>query len=176
MNPKILHTVNYGLFVVSTRLNEKKNGYIANTVMQLTANPVKFGVSCNKDNFTAGLILQNKKFSVSVLAKSCGRPIISKFGYKSGSKVEKFVDVQYFETENGTPVVTEKCVAWMEFELDEHYDVGSHYLFIGKLLNGDILSDEEPLTYSYYLDEYKGVAPKNAPTYISKELRKKYKL
>ncbi len=175
MNPKVLHSINYGLYIVSTELNGKKNGYIANTVFQLTAEPIQFGISCNKNNFTASMILERKRFSVSVLAKSCGRAIVSKFGYKTGEKEEKFEDVEYFETPEGIPVVTEKCVAWMELELEQTVDLGTHYLFVGKLADGEVLSDEEPLTYIYYLTEYKGVAPKNAPTYLSKEQRKAMK-
>jgi len=36
-------------------------------------------------------------------------------------------------------------------------------------VNAEILdSTKEPLTYSYYRQVRKGVAPKNAPTYIDK--------
>jgi flavin reductase (DIM6/NTAB) family NADH-FMN oxidoreductase RutF len=175
INPKVLHTISYGLFIVSTELNGKMNGYIANTVFQLTAEPAKFGISCNKNNYTADMISGRKAFSVSVLAQSCGRKIVSKFGYRSGATEEKFNEVEYFDTERGVPVVTEKCVAWMELKLTDRVDLETHYLFIGEYVDGDVISDEPPLTYSYYLTEYKGVAPKNAPSYISKELRKQLK-
>ncbi|MCK5136611.1 MAG: rubredoxin [Bacteroidales bacterium] len=40
-------------------------------------------------------------------------------------------------------------------------------MFIGKLVNADVLDDEkDPLTYLHYRKVKKGVAPKNAPTYI----------
>jgi rubredoxin len=48
-------------------------------------------------------------------------------------------------------------------------DVGSHILIIGEVLNSDLLSGEEPLTYDYYREKYKMLAPKNAPTYVEKE-------
>jgi len=175
MNPKVLHSISYGLYIVSTELNGKKNGYIANTVFQLTAEPVKFGVSCNKNNFTASMIKERGFFSVSVLAQDCGRKIVSKFGYRSGEKENKFEDVEYFETENKIPVVTQNCVSWIEIKLVDTIDLGTHYLFIGEAVDGNVLNDKEPLLYSYYLNVYKGVAPKNAPTYISKEQRKKLK-
>jgi rubredoxin len=48
-------------------------------------------------------------------------------------------------------------------------DVGTHFLFIGELLHSGILDDsKEPITYTYYRQIRKGVAPKNAPTYIDK--------
>ncbi len=49
------------------------------------------------------------------------------------------------------------------------FDAGTHLIFIGELVNAEILDDsKEPLTYSYYRQVKKGVAPKNAPTYIDK--------
>jgi rubredoxin len=47
--------------------------------------------------------------------------------------------------------------------------VGSHILIIGEVLDSDILSDEEPLTYACYREKYKMLAPENAPTYIEKD-------
>ena len=42
-------------------------------------------------------------------------------------------------------------------------------MFIGELLHSEIIDDtKDALTYSYYRQVRKGVAPKNAPTYIDK--------
>jgi len=172
MDSNIFKTISYGLFVVATELDRKKNGYIANTAFQLTATPAQFGISCHKDNLTASMILKRERFSVSVLSQNCERELINKFGYRSGRKADKFEDVEFFETPDGIPVVTEGSVAWMEFELVKTIDVGTHYLFVGLLVNGAMLSEETPLTYAYFHEVFKGVAPKNAPTYISKEQRK----
>ena len=172
MNPNIFKTISYGLFIVSAAGEGRNNGYIANTVFQLTAEPAKFGISCNKDNFTASLILKQKRFSVSVLSQNCKRELINKFGYRSGKSSDKFDDVTFIETSGGVPVVTEGSVAWMAFELLETIDMGTHYLFVGLLKEGEMLSEEPPLTYAYFHEVLKGVAPKNAPTYISKALRK----
>jgi rubredoxin len=58
----------------------------------------------------------------------------------------------------------------------ETYDVGSHLMFIGELLQADVLDKEkEALTYLHYRRVKKGTAPKNAPTYVDKtKLVKKY--
>ncbi|MBN8219225.1 MAG: rubredoxin [Spirochaetes bacterium] len=45
-------------------------------------------------------------------------------------------------------------------------DLGSHVLFVGKVVDSDLLDPAaEPLTYAYYRDVKKGRAPKNAPTF-----------
>lgn len=172
MNSNIFKTISYGLYIVVTELDGKKNGYVANTVFQLTSEPPKFGISCHKDNLTASMILKRKRFSVSVLAQNCNRELINKFGYRSGKKTDKFEGVQSFDTANGVPVVTEGSVSWMEFELIDTIDVGTHYLFTGLLINGEMLSEKPALTYEYFHTVFKGIAPKNAPTYLSKEMRK----
>jgi len=48
-------------------------------------------------------------------------------------------------------------------------------MFIGELLHADVLDEhKEALTYLHYRQVKKGVAPKNAPTYIDKsKLEKK---
>ena len=172
MNPNIFKTISYGLYIIATEWDGKKNGYVANTVFQLTAEPSKFGISCHKDNLTSSMISKRKQFSVSVLSQNCNRELINKFGYRSGAKVDKFEGIASIDTADGIPVVTEGSVSWMVFDLVETIDVGTHYLFIGLLTDGEVLSDESPLTYSYFHTVFKGIAPKNAPTYLSKEMRK----
>ena len=172
MNPNIFKTLSYGLYIIATESDGKKNGYVANTAFQLTAEPPKFGISCHKDNVTASMILKRKQFSVSVLSQNCNRELINKFGYRSGAKVDKFEGVASFNTPDGIPVVTEGSVSWMAFDLEEAIDVGTHYLFIGLLKEGEMLIDEPSLTYEYFHTVFKGIAPKNAPTYLSKEMRK----
>jgi rubredoxin len=48
-------------------------------------------------------------------------------------------------------------------------------MFIGELLHAEVIDDvPDPLTYLHYRKVKKGVAPKNAPTYIDKsKLEKK---
>ena len=67
------------------------------------------------------------------------------------------------------PIVTDDTIAWFECELKQTYDVGTHLLFTGEVVNNDIIdTDKEPLTYSYYREVKKGFAPKNAPTFVDK--------
>ena len=54
--------------------------------------------------------------------------------------------------------------------------MGTHYMFIGELVQAKILDDTlEPITYAYFRKVRKGSAPKNAPTYVdrSKLLKEK---
>ncbi|MCK4821203.1 flavin reductase, partial [bacterium] len=52
MNLKTLHKISYGLYIVSSKRDEKFNGQIANTIFQVTAEPPAIAVSINKENLT----------------------------------------------------------------------------------------------------------------------------
>ncbi|NOY38057.1 MAG: High molecular weight rubredoxin [Chlorobi bacterium] len=177
MNIEAFYTISYGLFIVSSAADGKKNGYIANTVFQVTATPPQFAICCNKDNHTAGMIKKSGTFSVSVLEKDVPTGIMGLFGFKSGNTVNKFESVTHINTPNGTPVVTESSVAWFECRVSQVIDAGTHLMFIGEILDAELLDkNKEPLTYAYYREAKRGIAPKNAPTYIDKDaLEKKSK-
>ncbi len=169
VNIEAFYKVTYGLYIVSSKVNEKLSGYISNTVFQVTAEPVQFAVCCSKNNFTSEVIKQSKAFSISVLEQDTAAELIGLFGYKSGKDVNKFKGINYITGETGVPIVLDNTIAWFECEVVQTYDVGSHVLFIGKLVNNDLVDiDRAPLTYAYYREVKKGVAPKNAPTYIDK--------
>lgn len=166
--------ISYGLYLISTSDGEKLNGYIANTAFQITSKPAKFAISCHKDNLSSELISKSGKFVFSVLEKDTDQKIISDFGYKSGKDNDKFEGKDYFLTENGNPVLKANNIAWFECELEQSIDVGTHILFIGKLIGGDSIDlNKSPLTYADYRDLRNGKAPKNAPTYVEPDKKDK---
>jgi len=69
MNPKALHKIGYGLYVVSAYRNDEVNGQIANTVFQTTSKPATLAVSINKDNYTHEFIELSRSFGVNMLDK-----------------------------------------------------------------------------------------------------------
>lgn len=167
MNSEAFFKLTYGLYVVSSHNQEKKNGFIANTVFQVTSEPAQIAVACHKNNFTSTLINESKVFSVSVLKKEVQPKIIGLFGYMSGEKKDKFAKVSYIKGETGVPIMVEDTVAWFECKLVQTTDVGTHTIFIGQITENALLADDiDPLTYAYFRDIKKGKAPKNAPTYI----------
>jgi flavin reductase (DIM6/NTAB) family NADH-FMN oxidoreductase RutF/rubredoxin len=167
MNIEAYFKVTYGLYVVSTCYENKKNGYVSNTVFQVTAEPARFAIACSKNNLTADLIRKSGVFAVSVLKKDARAEIIGTFGYRTGKDIEKFREFKCISGKLGCPILLDDVLAWFECEVDQTVDTGSHLLFIGKVIDNDMLdATGEPLTYAYYRDVKKGKAPKNAPTYL----------
>lgn len=174
VNYEALFKVTYGLYIVCSGDNKRGNGFVSNTVFQVSSDPVKFAVCCNKNNYTAEFIRDSGAFSVSVLEQDASSEIVSRFGFKTGKESDKIssLNVKYGTT--GVPVVLNECIAYFELKLVQTIDTGTHLLFIGLLENAEILDDtKEPLTYLHYRKVKKGFAPKNAPTYVDKAKLKK---
>lgn len=166
---KALYNISYGLYIISSGNRQKGNGFVANAFFQVTAEPPRFAVCCNKDNYSANLIKTTGAYAVSVLHQKASMELIGTFGYKSGEDIDKFKDTDFYYGSTGVPIVKSDSMAVLECKLVEILEVGTHYIFIGELLHAQSIgSDTEPLTYSYYRNEMKGFAPKNAPTFIDK--------
>jgi flavin reductase (DIM6/NTAB) family NADH-FMN oxidoreductase RutF/rubredoxin len=169
MKYKAFHKLSYGLYIITTTLNNEKAGYIGNTVFQVTSEPSQIAISCHKNNASLEKILQSKIFSISVLGKNASTSLIGEFGFMSSAETEKFRNVETKTAITGAPVVLDSSVAWFDCKVVATQDVGSHILIIGEVLDSEIISDEEPLTYANYREKYKMLSPKNSPTYIERE-------
>ena len=169
MNFSAFHKLSYGLYVIATEHKGEKVGYIANTAFQITAEPSKIAISCNKDNYSAQKIIDSKKFSISILKKEVDTSLIGKFGFMSSADVDKFDGVETITAKTGAPIVVDSSVAWFDCKVLDYSDVGTHLLIIAEVVDGDLFSNEAPLTYDYYHAKYKMRSPKNAPTYIDSD-------
>jgi len=172
MNPKALHKISYGLYIVASRKEDSINGQICNTVFQVTSEPAKIVISINKLNFTHEFIQESNVFTVSILSKDTPLKFIGHFGFKSGRDTDKFKGINYKLGRTGAPIVLDNAVAYLEAGVTNEVDAGTHTIFIGKVVDAEILTDEEPMTYAYYHIIKRWATPKTAPTYIKGEKQK----
>ena len=172
MNLEALHKMSYVLYVVTSRKHNSFNGQIANTVFQVTSEPATIAASINKQNFTNELIRESNAFAVSVLSKNTPLKFIGHFGFRFGRDMDKFKGINYKVGRTGAPIALDHAVAYVEAEVIREVDADTHTIFIGKLVDAEILANEEPMTYAYYHDMKRGVTPKAAPTYIKEERRR----
>ncbi len=179
MNVKALYKLGYGLYVVSSRKGDRLNGQIANTVFQITSEPPTIAVSINKNNLTHEFIKESKVFTVSVLCQETPLSFIGHFGFKSGRDINKLEGISYKIGHTKAPVVIENAVSYLEAKVLQEIDVGTHTLFIGEVVDADVLNEKVCMTYDYYHQVKRGTTPKTAPSYIEekKEVAKvpKYK-
>lgn len=156
--------ITYGVYIVSAGKGPEINAFVATSVFQVTDNPCRIAVACNKKNYTGLLIDKYENFAVSVMRRRYDAATMGNFGFRSGKGYNKFANIKPITgSRTGTPIVTEDAIAWFECRLVSRLDVGSHILYVGEVMDMAVLSDEEPLTYRYYRDIKKGVVPENAP-------------
>lgn len=176
-NYEALFKITYGLYVISSAYDQQKSGFISNTVMQVTAEPVQLALCASKENLTTELIRKSRRIGLSALTIDTPRELIGTFGYKSGRDVDKFANVQYMTTRDNIPILTDHVSAWFEGEVVVEQDMGTHMLFIFRLENSALINpDAEPMTYEYYRKIMKGKSPKTAPTYINTLQKKEEKM
>jgi len=169
MDAKILHKISYGVYIITSKKDDKINGQIANTVMQVASDPMLIAVCINKQNLTHEYIMQSKKFAVSILSQDVPMEIIGTFGFKSGRDINKFENIKYKTDINGLPVISEHTVGCLSADVQDSVDAATHTLFIGKIVDAETFNNDVPLTYSDYHTLKNGKSPKTAPTYIKEE-------
>ncbi len=148
--------INYGLYILSAKDENKDNACIINAVNQITDNPRRIAISVNKQNLTHDMILKTREFSISVLTEDTPFEIFANFGYKSGKDVDKFENVTGIERcSNGTAYLPEYSNAVICAKVIATQDYGTHTMFVGEVETADVLSDIPSLTYTYYLENIK---------------------
>ena len=165
MNKSAFYKISYGLYVITSGKEGRFNGQIANTVFQVTSDPPTIAVSINKQNYTHEHLAGCGKFTVSILEKATPMTMIGQFGFKCGRDIDKFNGIGTRIGTTGIPIVTDHTVAFMEAEVVGSLDCGTHTIFLGKVVECDVLNREEPMTYAYYHEVKGGKSPKSAPTY-----------
>ena len=166
MDLTALYQIGYGIYIISSKKENKINGQIANTVFQVTSDPPTIAISINKNNYTHECISESKVFTVSVLEQEVSMKFIGKFGFVCGRDEDKFAEIKYKIGVTGSPIILDNTLAFLEAEVIREVDVGTHTLFIGKIVNAGNIKKGIPLTYSHYHQIKKGISPKAAPTYI----------
>ncbi|MCD6358831.1 MAG: rubredoxin, partial [Dehalococcoidia bacterium] len=156
-------------YIIGSRKGGKLNGQIANTVFQITSEPPSIAVSINKNNLTHEFIKESKALTVSVISQDTPLSFISRFGFKSGRDIDKLDDISYKTGATQSPVITENALAYLEAKVIQEVDVGTHTVFIGVLVETDVIKEDEPMTYAYYHQVKRGTTPKSAPSYIAEK-------
>lgn len=167
MNKNAFRQLSYGVYVISTWDKGRATGCTANSAMQITSEPATIAVSINHDNYTNQCIQEIGKFAVSILGEHSDPGIIGTFGFQSGRDNNKFDAVEQV-VKGYMPVVADAC-AYIVCEVIDKMETSTHTVFLGKVVDADILKQDDAMTYAYYHNVVKGKSPKNAPTYIAEE-------
>jgi flavin reductase (DIM6/NTAB) family NADH-FMN oxidoreductase RutF len=165
MDTKALHQISYGMYIIGSRKGDSINGQTCNTVIQVSSEPPIISACINKENLTHDFIDDSGVFAVSILSQDTPLSLIGRFGFKSGREVDKFEGIDYKLGDTKAPIVLDNTLAYLEAKVINRVDVGTHTIFIGKLVGAEVIQEGEPMTYAYYHQVKRGTTPKTAPSY-----------
>lgn len=155
MDSKALYKLTYGLFLLTAKEDDFDNGCIINTAIQVANNPTRISIAVIKGNKTHDMILNTGVFNVSSLCTEASFELFKRFGMQSGRNVNKFEGfTDATRSENGLYYLTSANM-YLSAKVCEHFDLGSHTLFIAELTDGVVLSDVPSCTYGYYQSNIK---------------------
>lgn len=144
-NKKITRKITQGMYVLTT----KGGGCIVDAVSQVSAgdNPL-IAVAVMNKNYTNELLKNNQYFSLSILGMDVNPEIIKTFGLNSMRDIDKFEQIETIEIENIK--VIKDSLGYMILEKVDSIQNDTHTLFIGKLIEADVFSEKEAMSYDYY--------------------------
>jgi rubredoxin len=67
-------------------------------------------------------------------------------------------------------VIIENAVSYVEAKVLQEIDVGTHTIFIGNIVDADVLNEKPCMSYDYYHQVKRGSTPKTAPSYIDEKV------
>ena len=161
MNKNILKKLSYGMYIITSKNADLLVGCVANSVMQINSDTV--AISLNNDNYTTKVILEEKKFVINILPTNTDIELIKTFGFKKSNEVNKFLNVSY-KLVDDVPIINNTC-GYIICTFNNLVKTTTHTIILGKIINMQVSSELEPMTYKYYQENLKGTTSKNAPTY-----------
>jgi flavin reductase (DIM6/NTAB) family NADH-FMN oxidoreductase RutF len=144
MEPELLNKVTWmipnPLVLVGSADGDQWNGMTTSWVTQLSMEPVLIGIGVENTAVTHRLISGGGSFTVNLWSSEDTRVFVkfSKPATREG------------DTLNGRPVragvtgapIFEEAIAWMDCEVRDTHDLGTHTLFIGEIVDAGV-NDEE---------------------------------
>ena len=152
-----LFNIGYGLYVVTTNDGTRDNGLIVNTVSQVTNTPNRIAVTINKQNYSFHTIQKTGVLNVNCLDVSAPFSLFQRFGFQSGRTADKFAGMEVLRSDNGLAFLPRYINSFMSLKVESYVDMDTHGMFICTVTEARVMSDAEPMTYTYY---QKNVKPK----------------
>jgi len=127
--------------VITSADGGKKNGMTATAVCSVSSDPPSALIIVNKSNRSHPIIAGTRAFAVNVLSSN-QRQIAAHFASKLS---DPFAEIPHSIGRTGCPIIA-GADAHIECTLIEQLDVGTHTIFVGKIVAAGA-SSGEPLLY-----------------------------
>lgn len=154
-----MENINYGLFILTAKYDNKDNGCIVNTVQQVTSKPNRISVTINKTNYTHQMIMKTGIFNVSIISEQAKFELFKRFGFSSGRDTDKFKNFNDYDMSgNGLKYITIGTNSYISAKVIKTQDLETHTIFIADVTEEGVMNNSESATYNYY---HKNIKPKS---------------
>jgi flavin reductase (DIM6/NTAB) family NADH-FMN oxidoreductase RutF len=137
---KVTWKIPNALALVGSRAGEERNGMTASWITQLSMDPVLIGVGVDKDAVTHRLITDGGSFTVNLWDAEDTRVFV-KFSKPATDDGATLNGRPVRPATTGAPVFDE-ALAWMDCALRHQFDLGSHTLFVGEVVDAAVNDSE----------------------------------
>lgn len=127
--------------VITSADGERKNGMTATAVCSVSSDPPSALIIVNKSNRSHPIIAGTKAFAVNVLSSNQKHVA----GHFASKLPDPFADIPHSMGRTGCPIIV-GADAHIECTVIDQMDVGTHTIFVGKIVAADAASGE-PLLY-----------------------------
>ena len=147
-----LGQMTYGIYVLTTRVDDVINGMIASWVTQVSYEPPLVMAAIHPNRYSHDLVEQSRSFALNILDQS-QKELLKIF--KGPDPEQKFSDIPWESGETGAPIL-KNCLAWLELTVKERHMPGNHTLFVGEIIDGGTRHSGTPLCTLKYEGMYVG--------------------
>jgi flavin reductase (DIM6/NTAB) family NADH-FMN oxidoreductase RutF len=137
---KVTWKIPNALALVGSRSGDDWNAMTTSWITQVSQEPVLIGIGVDKVAVTHRLIADGGAFSVNLWDATNTRPFV-KFSKPAVKEAMTLNGWTIEEGATGVPIFTD-AIAWMDCELRQSVDCGTHTFFIGELVGAGINDDE----------------------------------
>jgi flavin reductase (DIM6/NTAB) family NADH-FMN oxidoreductase RutF len=131
---RVLWLMPSGLYVLGSRAEGRRNLMTLNWASQVAAEPKLLAVSVETGALTHALVRDGRVFSLNIMERK-DRAVVRKFVKPLADDGDPF-QLAGFAVESlvtGAPIL-DLAAAWLECELRQEVDCGSHTLFLGQIV------------------------------------------
>jgi len=149
---KLMGSLDYPLFIVTTTVGTQREGAIIGFATQTSIQPGRFLACLSRSNRTYRVARKASALVVHFVPRH-RRDLAELFGGETGDEVDKFARCEWFAGPRGLPVLS-GCPSWFIGAVVSHHDLGDHMGFgldpiesrfePGELLYFQDLKDVEP--------------------------------
>ncbi|HKL00798.1 MAG TPA: flavin reductase family protein [Desulfotignum sp.] len=142
----------YGIYVLTTRMDDTMNGMIASWVTQVSYDPPLILAAVHPNRYSHDMIVNSRAFGLHIIDQS-QKDLLKRF--KGPDPGEKFSGMDWKPGKTGVPILKD-CLAWFELQVIQQLQPGNHGLFIGKVMDADGQPEGLPLSTRDYEGMYVG--------------------